>query len=35
MQIERELANGLGVAGLKGGFHRVQEIGAQHPFLVT
>ena len=35
MQIEREVAYGLGIAGLESGFDGMEEIGAQRPFLVA
>ena len=35
MQIERELAYGLGIAGLKSGFDGMQEVGAERPLLVA
>ena len=35
VQIEREVAYGLGIAGLKSGFDGMEEIGAQRPLLVA
>ena len=33
VQVEREVAYGLGIVGLKGGFDGVQEVGAERPLL--